>query len=68
MGRHIGQAVQFLVQHLRDHADFLVLKLCQESGRPIVGDEGLTRCIGIHEHTQRDIEPDAVILFEQLRC
>src|ERR1700756_2442579 len=66
VGRHIGQTFQLLVQHLRDHADLFVLELAQQCRRSIVGHERLTGRIGVHEHAQGDVEPDAVILFEQL--
>lgn len=66
VGRHIGQTFELLVQHLGDHADLLALELAQKSRWPVVGHERLAGRIGVHEHAQRDVESDAVILFEQL--
>src|SRR5690348_10491504 len=53
--RHGREIAEFLVEHLADHADLLVLKLLQQRRRLVVRNVRLALLIAEHEYAQRDI-------------
>src|SRR5260370_457785 len=63
---HLGQTLKLLVQHARDHIDFLVVELLEQRRSFVVADIGLSIFVFVDENAQRNEEAHAVILFEQL--
>lgn len=66
VGGHIGQIIQLLIQHLRNHGHGVILELTQESRGLVVRHERFARWIGVDKYSERDIKADAVVLLEKL--
>src|SRR6516225_6444412 len=64
VGRHLGQALKLLVQHARDHVDFLVVELLQRRGWFVVAERGLAVLAFRNENTDGNIEAHTMILLE----
>src|SRR5260370_40670374 len=61
---HLSETLKLLVQHARDHVDFLVVELLEQRGCFVVADKCLPVFVFVHENAQRNEEAHAVILFE----